>query len=190
MTGRQGRQMRKAMAIVVAGSLLAGCAGGGTGTLDAETQAVAPRDEAKAVREVAIPGVRVSGGENQLALTLGARIDRQSQSAPQLRAEITYTATAARTYDTARDLAGKILRTERPGSGDRCKPGVACAYVEIVRIELPDAELRQAKATGYRLKLFARNGPEIEIGIPGGQIAALYDKIDGAAAPRAARKGS
>ncbi len=167
-------------AALLAAVLVAGCAGGGAGTLDAPPVATA--------REITIPEVRVAGGEQQLALTLGVRVGPGAgQAAPMLRVEIRYTG-VTRLYDTARDAQGRVLKTERAG-GEGCKAGAACA--ETVRIDLPDAELRQAKATGYRLKLFARNGPEIEIGIPGGQIAALYERVDGAGASRtAARKGS
>jgi hypothetical protein len=115
---------------------------------------------------------------------LAARIDRRSNAVqPSLRVRITYTAAAPRSYGSARDERARLLKTEPVQVGDaRCAKGQICTHEETVRIELPDSELRQARVSGYRLKLFARNGPEIEIGIPGAQIAALYDKAEPAAA--------
>jgi hypothetical protein len=167
--------------ILLAAGVLAGCAAGGGASLDGPQAAAV-----QAPREFTLPEARVAGGDHQLTLTLGARPGSVAGAAqPQLRVEIRYVG-VARIYDSARDTQGKVLRTER-GGGEACKAGAPC--VETVRIELPDGELRQAKGTGFRLKIFARSGPEIEIGIPGPQIGALYERIDGAGTRNVAKRG-
>ena len=171
---------------------LAGCsAGSGPPRLEAAPQDVAQKDDQfKPYREITTPQVRVGALPTALGLTLSARIDRQSgQLRFFLRTEVIYIGSGKRNYETARDSSAGVLRTERIAGNARCKPGAECTHDEIVTIELPESALRQARASGYRLKLFARNGPEIEIGIPGPQIVDLFDKVNAAAPGPATAQG-
>lgn len=183
--------MRTGWVVAAASAVLLGaCAGGGTASLEAPPQAVAKKDDQfKPYREVTTPEVRVGQLPTALGLTLSARIDRQTNVVqPYLRVEVIYVGTGKRNYDSARDSGAGLLKLERLTGNAQCKPGQSCNHDEIVLIEIPEAALRQAKVSGYRLKLFARNGPEIEIGIPGPQITSLYAKIDGGA-PAVAAQG-
>lgn len=183
--------MRGPLALLTVAIALGGC-GAQQGSLETAKPAAvqsAPQsvaiqdDQFKPYREVATSEVRVGAFPNVLVMTLSARLDRASPKVqPMLRVEIGYVARAKRTYDTVRNTAAEQLRHDNVASNARCKPGVECTYSEILQIQLPEPELRQAKVTGYRMKLFARNGPAIEIGIPGVQITALFDKVDAATA--------
>lgn len=181
--------MRRATIAGCLGLLLSACAGSSQPSLD---QAAMQRSESAAAarpfRDVTLPPVRVGEAANGLTVTLSARIDRQSAPVrPFLRADLVYAAARQRTYDTARDDAGAQLKSERLGANERCRPDKSCTYDEAWLIELPEPALRQAKTTGYRVKLFARSGPEIEIGIPGPQIASLFEKADAGSAPATAQ---
>jgi len=176
--------MRVLLGLALVAFSLAGCsAGSGPPRLEAAPQDVAQKDDQfKPYREITTPQVRVGALPTALGLTLSARIDRQSSQVRYvLRTEVIYVGSGKRNYESARDSSAATLRTERVAGNARCKPGVECTYDEIVMIELPETALRQARTSGYRLKLFARNGPEIEIGIPGPQIAGLLDKVDASA---------
>ncbi len=168
--------------------LLAACAGGGQ-SLDQTSQQIAQKAEvARPYREVALPGARVGEAANGLTMVLSARVDRQTGKVQTfLRADLVYVAAGRRDYDSVRDAAGGQLKSERLGGNQRCQPGQTCTYDEAWLIELPEPALRQAKSTGYRLKLFARSGPEIEIGIPGPQITSLFERIDAGSAPATAQ---
>lgn len=179
--------MRKAYAGLIA-ILLAGCASSGP-SLEATP---GPAESARAPREIVLPAVRMASGNDALILTLGADLDQPGAPGPYLKVEITYTAAARRSYDTARDMQGRALATKSLPGADACRPGPPCLYQEASRVALPLDDLRQSRTTGYRLKLVSRNGLEIEIGIPGAQIAALLDRIEGPppSPPAMARKGT
>ncbi|MFM9942005.1 MAG: hypothetical protein ACKVP7_21180 [Hyphomicrobiaceae bacterium] len=183
----RARGLRIFAGVLIAVQITACAGGSGPPLQQAAPDGAAKAEPAKPYREITLPEARVGEGSNTLALTLSARLDRQTGKAQTfLRVGVVYTAEGRRNYDTVRDASGAILKSERLAGNQQCKPGQPCSYDEAWSIEIPEPALRSAKATGYRLKLFARSGPEIEIGIPGPQIAALLEKIDGAAAPATA----
>jgi hypothetical protein len=70
------------------------------------------------------------------------------------------------------------LRLTVVSSTGRCRTGSSCPYGERFSVEIPEAELRQAAAPGYQLKLFARNGPDALVTIPKAAIVRLLERID------------
>lgn len=127
---------------------------------------------------------------NQLGLgakQLVARIDRKSGALTTLlQFEIAYTSSHRRTYEQARNNRAETLPFHSIQRHSRCTPGKDCIYDELFIITLPEADLRRAATSGYRLKVFARNGPEILIDVPKELIVNLFAKVDSErAAPKA-----
>jgi hypothetical protein len=83
-----------------------------------------------------------------------------------------------RHYEPARNSRAEPLRVTAISSSGRCRSGSSCPYGEVFTVDIPEPELRQAAHTGYRLKLFARTGPEGLVSIPRSQIADLLARID------------
>jgi hypothetical protein len=136
-------------------------------------------DQFRPYREYTTGRVRAGAYPNLLAVELNGRIDRQSGALTTLiSVEFAYLSDHKRGYESARNSNAQPLRFTRVSSHGRCPPGAMCSFSEVFAVEIPDAELRQAPAEGYQLKVFARNGPGVTVTIPKAQIAGLLARID------------
>jgi len=124
--------------------------------------------------EVASVNVLGVGAKN-----LVARVDRKTGAATMLlQFQIQYKDTHRRLYETARNDRAELLPLTSVQRQGQCRFGNECPYLELFTVQIPEADLRAAAAEGYRVKVFARNGPEILIGIPKMVISNLLAQVD------------
>jgi hypothetical protein len=144
------------------------------------TQIREREDRFRPYRELVSGVMKVGDAVNGGRKTLIARIDRTTGSRKTLVAsEIYYQDDHHRTYEAARNERAESLRFVAVNhEGARCRRSPACMHIERIEIEVPEEQLRRAPATGYQIKILARNGPDGLITIPQPVIAALLAKVD------------
>ncbi len=146
-------------------------------------------DQFRPYREYTTGRIRAGTYPNLLAVELSGRIDRTSGALTTLiSVEFAYLSDHKRNYESARDSRAQPLRFTRLASHGRCPPGAKCAFTEVFTVDIPDAELRQAPAAGYQLKVFARKGGDALVTIPKAQIVGLLARIDADRGARAKTK--
>ena len=138
-----------------------------------------------------IDGATTSGLDSKRLI---ARVDRKTGAlSTSLEFIVTYKGRLKYTYDTARNSKAEPLKVGVIAhKASNCKRSEStCIYMEVVGVAIPEAELRNAPAEGYPVKLFAHLGPDALIPIPKQLIVALLAKVDGektvATAPPSAR---
>jgi hypothetical protein len=141
----------------------------------AQTSEIQHRDDPfRPYSEYSTGQIRAGGYPNLLGLRLSGRIDRASgRLTTLLEVEFAYMSDHKRSYEAARNSRAEALRLTAVSSTGRCRTGSSCPYGERFSVEVPEAELRQAPAPGYQLKLFARNGPDALVTIPKAAIVRL-----------------
>ena len=137
-----------------------------------------------------IDGATTSGLDSK---RLVARVDRKTGAlTAALEFIVTYKGRLKYTYDTARNSKAEPLKVGVIAhKASSCKRSEStCINMEVVGVAIPEAELRNAPAEGYPVKLFAHLGPDALIPIPKQLIVSLLAKVDGekttAVAPPAA----
>jgi hypothetical protein len=135
-------------------------------------------DAFRPYREYATPTIRVSDHPNRFFFKLIARVDRTTgETSTLVSLVIAYEGSRMRKYKGARNDRAEPLRFYKPNRHRSCQKGW-CSFDETLLIELPETDLREASESGYRLKVFARDGSGVFIAIPGGVIQRLFAKIE------------
>ena len=127
-----------------------------------------------------IDGATASGLDSKRLI---ARVDRTTGAlATSLEFIVTYKGRLKYTYDTARNSKAEPLKVGVIAhKASSCKRSEStCIYMEVVGVAIPEADLRNAPAEGYPVKLFAHLGPDALIPIPKQLIVSLLAKVDGA----------
>ena len=136
-------------------------------------------DQFRPYREYTTGRIRGGTHPNLLEIELNGRIDRQSGAVTTLfHVEFAYLGSRKRNYEAARNSRAQTLAFTKLGSSGRCSAGRTCPYSEVFTIEIPLTELRQVPSEGYQFKVFARQGPDAQLGMAKAQIMALLAKID------------
>jgi hypothetical protein len=137
-------------------------------------------DKFSPFREYTTGQVATRSGQNVLGVEFLGRIDRQSGLVPiLLKVEFGYLSSRKRSYEVARNSRAEPLPFTKVASNRRCEFGATdCVHSEAFTVEIPQAELRQAGPEGYQLKVFARSGPGVTVGLPKATIVAMLAKID------------
>ena len=118
---------------------------------------------------------------NIVSYELIGRLDRKSGVlTTQIEVDFAYNAPRRRYYNAARNARAEPLRLVPLRANGRCSGGAPCPHEEVFEIAIPEADLRQAPADGYALKLFAKDGPETVITIGKERILAMLSAADGA----------
>jgi len=137
-------------------------------------------DRFRPFREYTTGEIRIGNASGLASKQLVGRVDRRTGALTTLlQFEIAYLGTHKRTYENARNNRAEPLRLNSVQRNAKCHPRNGCVYSEKFLIIIPEAELRRAPATGYQIKAFARNGPDILVTISKELIARLFAKIDG-----------
>jgi len=135
-------------------------------------------DEFRPFVEYATPSIRMSSYPNYIFLRLVARIDRKTGERSTLAGlAFVYPGRAMRKYNSARKARAEVLRFYKPTRNRSCEECV-CSVTERLMIGIPETELRQAPPSGYKFKVFARDGSEALITIPQDAIEQLFAKLD------------
>jgi hypothetical protein len=130
-------------------------------------------DTFRPYREYATPQRIVRAYPNTLATELIARVDRKTAATTTLlNADFTYWASRMRKYESAGDVRARALTFEPISRNRSCQKG-ECVFEERFAVEIPQDELRNAPATGYQLKIFARDGGDAAITIGRSDIEQL-----------------
>jgi len=135
-------------------------------------------DNFRPYREFTAGRVVVSSLPNFSALELVARVDRQTAAIDTLvSVEVVYQDYHARHYESARDARATPLVLERVSHDGGCQHP-PCAYGERFTVAVPITELRNAPAGGYQLKVFAKDGGDMLVAVPRGDIDRLLAVVD------------
>lgn len=170
-----------AVASIATSFLLIGCA----------AQSVAPpnagvRDDAfLPYREIVTQSFEApQPGGGRIRGHLAARRDKATGAlATHAALGIVYVQKTSRRYETARNSRADALPLRRlfhDGAGCRRQSG--CAHAELYQVDIPEADLRAALASGagYPVKLFARDGHATLFPISNELVAALFKEVDAA----------
>jgi hypothetical protein len=136
-------------------------------------------DQFSPYREIASGQLRSGTGDSRELMQLIGRIDRKTAVVSTM-VQIThvYRASMRLVFETARNVRAEPLRLAQLGRTSDCSPKIGCIYTEVYTIDIPESELRQAPATGYQFKIFARIGGERLMTIPKSLTTDLLQKID------------
>ncbi len=113
------------------------------------------------------------------AKQLVGRVDRSTGALTTIvQFEIVYEGDNKRHYEHARNARAEVLQFTKVPRNAKCQPRKGCIYDELFLVVVPEAELRAAATTGYHIKAFARNGPDVLVNIPKELIVNLFAQID------------
>ncbi len=186
-----GTQLRVTISLLVACSLIAGCAGAGLDSPEARTTRML-NDSFLPYQEMTTALLRTGSGFTEIAtMRLVGRRDRKSGAvSTHAIVAINYHQKLGRRYESARNASAELLpmhRLQNDGAG--CRKEAGCVHFEEFLVDIPEPHLRQAAAAGkgYPIKLFARAGGGTEYAIPPVLVSALMTAID---APALANQGA
>jgi hypothetical protein len=150
------------------------------------TAALSRDDPFRPHREIETDVFRYPTNPGIIAMRLSAEIDRKSaQTTTLLKVHHSYTGRHRNNYESARNAKAELLKLTVVRRYGDCHAKPSCPIEEMYKVEIPEADLRAASATGYALKVFPHTGPDMLITIPREMIAsltALLDKDRGAVA--------
>jgi hypothetical protein len=173
------RIMAARLAYVVATVGVAAC------TPAPPTAALTRDDPFRPHREIETDVFRYPTTPGTIAMRLSAEIDRKSgQTTTLLKVHHSYTGRHRNNYESARNAKAELLKLTVVRRYGDCHTKPSCPIEEMYKVEIPEAGLRAASATGYALKVFPHTGPDMLITIPREMIVsltALLDKDRGAA---------
>lgn len=138
-------------------------------------------DQFRPYREYSTGFIQSSNTTGLDSKRLVARVDRTTGAVTTaLEFIVTYKGQLKYTYDTARNSKAEPLKVGVIAhKASNCKRSEStCIYLEVVGVTIPEAELRNAPADGYPVKLFAHLGPDALIPIPKQLIVSLLAKVD------------
>ncbi len=180
---------RVGMVVSLIGSVLTGCAPPGLNS--PEAQVVKQQDDKfLPYEEVSTATVAAKNIPNLvLEVKLIGRRDRKTRAiTTQAQLHIGYTSSGVRHYESARNEKAEALPMRQIYRNiSNCNRSLGlCTYSEHYLIDLPEAQLRHAGATGYPIKIFGRQGSNHMMPIPQQLIATLFKALDGGPAPAVA----
>jgi hypothetical protein len=160
-------------------AILQGC---GPNLQSAPPSQIATRDDTfQPYREFRSGRVTLRHYPNIVSYELIGRLDRKSGVLTTLiEVDFAYAALRHRHYNAARDARAGTLRLVPLRANGRCAGSAPCPHEEVFEVLIPEADLREAPAEGYALKVFAKDGPETVISIGKERILALLAAADGA----------
>lgn len=142
-------------------------------------------DKFRPYKEFQTGDIHVATPVGQGAKRLIARVDRKSARATYILVfHIAYQGDHRRTYSNARNdraEALKVTTIARNSAG--CRSAHGCNFDELVEIEIPETDLRQAPALGYQLKLLPVLGPDALIVVAKPVIESLLAKVEAGGEP-------
>lgn len=172
--------------------LLAGCA------INSPAPEFAPEDDTfKPYTTVTSTPVRTRFGtpidaqsQGTVAISLEARRDRQTGAiSTQANIVLNYTSAYMRHYETARNAKAEALAVRLVKHLGRCS-GAPCPQTEWITVDIPEADLRAARTSGYDFKIFARTREEHRFTLTATSLGKFLDEVDAHAAKvTAAQKG-
>lgn len=109
-----------------------------------------------------------------------ARLDRKTGGTAYILVfRVTYGGSHRRTYATARNERAESLKvTTIARNSAGCHSTLGCTFEELLEIEIPEADLRSAPASGYQLKLIPVLGPDALIVVAKPVIASLLAQVE------------
>ena len=113
------------------------------------------------------------------AVTLAARVDRKT-GATTIFSEISvfYMTHERRHYERAANARAEPLIVHKIAYDGKCDRKSNCERNETVQVQIPEAALRGAAASGYQFKIFAKAAPDILVTLEKPLIDSLFLKID------------
>lgn len=123
---------------------------------------------------------KAKSGMNSVGSELMARTDRKTGALITLvHVDFAYTAEFRRTYESARNIRAEALAFTPLASTSTCIKNSDCVIGEAFTLAIPLSDLRQAPASGYAIKVFARRGGDTVLTIPKGAIDRLLAAAGG-----------
>lgn len=182
-------RIERALAAVAALALAAGCAAQSLGPPAASTRS----DTFLPYREMATSIIKARSPEGaDISAYLGARRDKQTDAlTTHAFLAVVYVQKLGRRYESARNARAEALPFRLlVHDGAACRKQMGCAHMEMFQVDIPEADLRQARAAGegYPIKLFGRLGHNTLFPIPKELVASLLDEIDRPASATLAAK--
>lgn len=172
--------MRIRPAIAVLCTLLLAACGAGASIDSPEAQVVrAKNDPFLPYYEFVGAELRHKEATFTHSLRLVAHKDRKTGAlATYAQVEIEYNSDTTHHYEQARNEQAEPLKMRKVDAlGGACRKAGGCKHKEVFMVDLPEAELRAARKTGYKIKLFARTGYDAYFPIPWQLVDALYKQI-------------
>ena len=114
-------------------------------------------------------------------VTLGARLDRKTGALSTiLEFLVSYNTDARYNYKVARNNKAELLKLSalQRRSHNCIRKEDTCDHKEILQVEIPESDLRQAPSEGYAVKLFPAVGPAQLVTVPKQLIVSLLAKVD------------
>lgn len=164
---------------VVSALALAACSAG-IGLDSPHAQAVRATDDPfLPYQEYVGAEMRRTEGSTIRSLRLVGRRDRKTGVlTTHAQIMLAYKSQTAHHFDQARSEKAELLAMRKlDGAGGSCQKAGGCPHNEAYIVDLPEADLRSARETGYKIKLFGRNGADAYFPIPAQLVDALYQKL-------------
>lgn len=135
-------------------------------------------DKFRPYREFQTGEIRVANTVGTGAKRLVARVDRKTGKATWILSFVIAYDGTGRHYREARNARAEPLQVRTVAhKSSNCMSG-PCHHFETVEIDIPEAELRQAPAAGYQLKLLAKSGPDALIEVAKPVIDSLAAQVE------------
>ena len=106
---------------------------------------------------------------------------------------VVYAQKLGRRYEQARNARAESLPFRLLAhDGNGCRKQTGCAHLELFQIDIPEADLRRAAASGegYPIKMFGRAGAATLFPFPPDLVRALVKNIDASPATNLAQKAA
>jgi hypothetical protein len=139
------------------------------------TEVLSKNDPFKPYSEIESLHHRVPVDPGSLVFRLVAQTD--------VKVQHSYTGRHRNNYESARNAKAQALPFNVVARYGQCRVREDCPLDELYTVEIPEAELRGARTTGYPFKVFPRTGKEIVLTVPPEMIGSLLTQLDAAKAP-------
>jgi hypothetical protein len=148
------------------------------------TNAVVRNDQFKPYREIETAPYRVGVQPGVITMRLGAQIDRQSGAVTTfVKIHHHYLGQHRHNYETARNSRAEALKLTVVARYGSCNVRTNCPLDELYGVEVPEADLRAARTTGYAFKVFPRVGPDVLVTVPAEMLTSMLGLLDTDRAP-------
>ncbi len=140
---------------------------------------LAKDDSFRPYRELESGVLRLAVNPGQMQIRLIAQIDRKTGvSTTLVKVQHSYQGQHRSNYESARNANAEPLKFSVIARYGNCHVRKDCPMDELYSVELPEAELRQSGAQGYRFKVFPRVGHDILVSVPQDMIKSLLTLLD------------
>jgi hypothetical protein len=159
--------------------LLGTCASVGACAPAPPTEVLSKNDPFKPYSEIESLHHRVPVDPGWLVYRLVAQTDRGSGASTILvKVQHSYTSRHRNNYESARNAKAQALPFNVVARYGQCRLREDCPLDELYTVQIPEADLRAARTTGYPFKVFPRVGNEILITVPPEMIGSLFKQLD------------